>query len=250
MASEEQLALRRQMTQQLIIEESRHEALEEMYFWPAVREPLAAGDTLADTATGRSRTPSRCSPSWTGSTPATRVRQPASQVHQGCPRAHRIRGDRGVAGTAYGPCPPAPRTSSAARYTMARALRRHGRIRTCPVGGRAQDGRTRRRRDRQGTRCGDLVHGCLTCPWHGSMFRIADGTVARGPATAFEVREAGGAIQVRLPGGGWPMTLRRRGRGSPAAISPGRPAIHHSRCRRSCSLAGFEGPIPGQMPQT
>jgi nitrite reductase/ring-hydroxylating ferredoxin subunit len=38
------------------------------------------------------------------------------------------------------------------------------------------------------------------------MFKIADGTVARGPATApqpaFEVREAGGAIQVRLPGAG------------------------------------------------
>jgi nitrite reductase/ring-hydroxylating ferredoxin subunit len=53
---------------------------------------------------------------------------------------------------------------------------------------------------------GDLDGGCLTCPWHGSMFRIADGSVARGPATApqpaFEVREAGGAIQVCLPGAG------------------------------------------------
>jgi nitrite reductase/ring-hydroxylating ferredoxin subunit len=48
--------------------------------------------------------------------------------------------------------------------------------------------------------------GCLTCPWHGSTFRLADGSVARGPATApqpaFEVREAGGAIQVMLPGAG------------------------------------------------
>ena len=50
-ASEDQLALRKKMTQELIIEESRHEALEEMYFWPAVREHLAAGNTLADTAT-------------------------------------------------------------------------------------------------------------------------------------------------------------------------------------------------------
>jgi Hemerythrin HHE cation binding domain len=50
-ASEDQLALRKKMTEELIIEESRHEALEEMYFWPAVREHLAAGDTLADTAT-------------------------------------------------------------------------------------------------------------------------------------------------------------------------------------------------------
>ncbi len=53
---------------------------------------------------------------------------------------------------------------------------------------------------------GELADGCLTCPWHGSVFRIADGSVARGPATApqpaFEVREAGGALQVCLPGAG------------------------------------------------
>ena len=53
---------------------------------------------------------------------------------------------------------------------------------------------------------GDLADGCLTCPWHGSMFRLTDGSVARGPATApqpaFEVREADGAIQVCLPGAG------------------------------------------------
>jgi nitrite reductase/ring-hydroxylating ferredoxin subunit/uncharacterized membrane protein len=53
---------------------------------------------------------------------------------------------------------------------------------------------------------GELTGGCLTCPWHGSMFRVTDGTVARGPATAaqpaFEVSEHDGAIQVRLPGAG------------------------------------------------
>jgi nitrite reductase/ring-hydroxylating ferredoxin subunit len=53
---------------------------------------------------------------------------------------------------------------------------------------------------------GELADGCLTCPWHGSVFRIADGSVARGPATApqpaFLTREAGGAIQVCLPGAG------------------------------------------------
>ena len=51
--------------------------------------------------------------------------------------------------------------------------------------------------------CGD---SCLTCPWHGSAFRLSDGSVARGPATApqpsFQVREAEGAIQVCLPGAG------------------------------------------------
>ena len=52
----------------------------------------------------------------------------------------------------------------------------------------------------------DLQDGCVTCPWHGSVFRIADGSVARGPATAaqpaFETREVAGAIQARLPGAG------------------------------------------------
>jgi nitrite reductase/ring-hydroxylating ferredoxin subunit len=52
----------------------------------------------------------------------------------------------------------------------------------------------------------ELADGCLTCPWHGSVFRIADGSVARGPATApqpsFETREVGGAIQVCLEGAG------------------------------------------------
>lgn len=31
---------------------------------------------------------------------------------------------------------------------------------------------------------GEVVDGCLRCPWHGSSFRLADGSVARGPATA------------------------------------------------------------------
>jgi len=52
-ATEDQLALRKKMTEQLIIEESRHEALEEMYFWPAVRDRLESGSTLADQATGQ-----------------------------------------------------------------------------------------------------------------------------------------------------------------------------------------------------
>jgi nitrite reductase/ring-hydroxylating ferredoxin subunit len=52
----------------------------------------------------------------------------------------------------------------------------------------------------------ELTDGCLTCPWHGSVFRVADGAVVRGPATApqpaFEVREADGVIQVCLPDAG------------------------------------------------
>ena len=43
---------------------------------------------------------------------------------------------------------------------------------------------------------------CVTCPWHGSRFRLADGAVVRGPATspqpAFDVRVSDGNIEVRL----------------------------------------------------
>jgi nitrite reductase/ring-hydroxylating ferredoxin subunit/uncharacterized membrane protein len=53
---------------------------------------------------------------------------------------------------------------------------------------------------------GELADGCLTCPWHGSVFRLADGSVARGPATApqpvFRARVDGGMVQVCLPGAG------------------------------------------------
>jgi hemerythrin-like domain-containing protein len=52
-ASKDQLAGRKKMTEQLIIEESKHEALEEMYFWPVVRDHLPNGDALADRATGQ-----------------------------------------------------------------------------------------------------------------------------------------------------------------------------------------------------
>src|SRR5215472_7884736 len=48
-ADQTQLTLRKRMVEELIIEESKHEAVEEMYFWPAVREHLANGDELADT---------------------------------------------------------------------------------------------------------------------------------------------------------------------------------------------------------
>jgi hemerythrin-like domain-containing protein len=52
-ASENQLALRKKMAEELVIEESKHEAVEEMYFWPAVREHVEGGDRLADTAVGQ-----------------------------------------------------------------------------------------------------------------------------------------------------------------------------------------------------
>jgi nitrite reductase/ring-hydroxylating ferredoxin subunit/uncharacterized membrane protein len=48
-------------------------------------------------------------------------------------------------------------------------------------------------------------HGCVVCPWHGSTFRLSDGSVLHGPATAptprFEVRVEAGVVSVRRPGG-------------------------------------------------
>ena len=41
------LAQRKKMVEQLVISESQHEALEEMYFWPVVREKVTDGDSLA-----------------------------------------------------------------------------------------------------------------------------------------------------------------------------------------------------------
>jgi hemerythrin-like domain-containing protein len=52
-ASSKDLPKRKKMVERLVIEESKHEALEEMYFWPAVREKLPDGDKLADTAIGQ-----------------------------------------------------------------------------------------------------------------------------------------------------------------------------------------------------
>jgi nitrite reductase/ring-hydroxylating ferredoxin subunit/uncharacterized membrane protein len=49
---------------------------------------------------------------------------------------------------------------------------------------------------------GTLTDGCLECPWHGSRFRLADGSVARGPATspqlAYDVRAVGDRLHVRV----------------------------------------------------
>ena len=43
---------------------------------------------------------------------------------------------------------------------------------------------------------------CVTCPWHGSAFRLADGSVVRGPASApepaFDTRVNDGRVEVRL----------------------------------------------------
>jgi nitrite reductase/ring-hydroxylating ferredoxin subunit/uncharacterized membrane protein len=48
---------------------------------------------------------------------------------------------------------------------------------------------------------GDFHDGCVTCPWHGSTFRLADGSVVRGPAASsqpvYEARVTDGKVEVR-----------------------------------------------------
>jgi nitrite reductase/ring-hydroxylating ferredoxin subunit len=52
---------------------------------------------------------------------------------------------------------------------------------------------------------GEIDGETVTCVCHGSQFSLRDGSVERGPATvgqpAYEVREQGGRVEVRLPGG-------------------------------------------------
>ena len=50
-ASEDQLMLRKIMTEELIIEEAKHEEIELTCIWPAVRGHVPGGDQLADRAT-------------------------------------------------------------------------------------------------------------------------------------------------------------------------------------------------------
>ena len=49
---------------------------------------------------------------------------------------------------------------------------------------------------------GEVADGCVSCPWHGSRFRLADGSIVQGPATSpqplYETRVNDGRVEVRL----------------------------------------------------
>jgi nitrite reductase/ring-hydroxylating ferredoxin subunit/uncharacterized membrane protein len=48
---------------------------------------------------------------------------------------------------------------------------------------------------------GTIVDGCIQCPWHGSRYKLANGHVARGPATydqpAYEIRRGDAGWEAR-----------------------------------------------------
>jgi nitrite reductase/ring-hydroxylating ferredoxin subunit len=56
----------------------------------------------------------------------------------------------------------------------------------------------------------------VTCPWHGSTFRVSDGAVIHGPATARQP-----AFESRITESGWvqvrPRATRERERAAPLA---------------------------------
>jgi nitrite reductase/ring-hydroxylating ferredoxin subunit/uncharacterized membrane protein len=49
---------------------------------------------------------------------------------------------------------------------------------------------------------GEIADGCVTCPWHGSTFRLEDGAVVHGPSThpqpSLTARISGDRLQVKL----------------------------------------------------
>jgi nitrite reductase/ring-hydroxylating ferredoxin subunit/uncharacterized membrane protein len=49
---------------------------------------------------------------------------------------------------------------------------------------------------------GEIADGCVTCPWHGSTFRLQDGSVVHGPSThpqpSLVTRISGDRLQVKL----------------------------------------------------
>jgi nitrite reductase/ring-hydroxylating ferredoxin subunit len=48
---------------------------------------------------------------------------------------------------------------------------------------------------------GAVRDGCIVCPWHGSVFRLADGALVQGPATvdlpSYECRDTREGVEVR-----------------------------------------------------
>jgi nitrite reductase/ring-hydroxylating ferredoxin subunit len=52
---------------------------------------------------------------------------------------------------------------------------------------------------------GELDGDCIACPWHGTLFRLDDGSVQRGPSAypqpVYEARVHDGRVEVRAAAG-------------------------------------------------
>ena len=146
----DQLAQRKKLAEQLVIEESRHEAIEEMHFWPAVHEHLPNGNELADTAIAQEEEGKEILDKLDKLDAGTsRVRETAHRLRTRWTRAHRLRGDTRLAATPHRPNP------GAGRRTRQQAGGRQERDRADPPApahprqpGGAQATRTGRRRCR------------------------------------------------------------------------------------------------------
>ena len=59
---------------------------------------------------------------------------------------------------------------------------------------------------------GELEGDCIACPWHGTLFRLDDGSVERGPSTypqpVYEARVHDGRVEVRA-GSAEPLNVTR-----------------------------------------
>ena len=50
---------------------------------------------------------------------------------------------------------------------------------------------------------GEVRDGCITCPWHGSVFRVDNGALVQGPSTVDLPSYQGAAsrpTQIEVPG--------------------------------------------------
>jgi hypothetical protein len=149
-ASEDQLALRKKMAETRIIEESKHEALEEMYFWPVVRDHLPNGNTLADQATEQEQEAKEVLAKLDKLDASDAEFEQLLGSFIGAARAYRVRGDPGLAEPAHGP---EHRAGGRAGHADRRGQedRAHQAAPAhAPLPGRAQGRRPRRRGGRQG----------------------------------------------------------------------------------------------------
>lgn len=85
------------MVTSLVIAESQHEAIEEQFFWPAVRDALDDGDELADAVLEQEQEGKKRLKELVDGVPANRIPAGAAGFRQGRSRAHQLRTGRRVA---------------------------------------------------------------------------------------------------------------------------------------------------------